>query len=151
MLSLQYTDAAPGGPLNVIVFAGADAEMTLVEDDGSTTAYEAGAVRTTTFKWTDATKTLSWTVSGSFKVRRADVGERSREWDTLDRLIACPRDSLPKGRAHVCAGRGHGHVSVGRAESHDAEAHRHLRLHVVCVNSVRRPWWIEKKAGGATF
>lgn len=62
---IQYTDALPGGALQVQVYGGADAEFTLFEDDGETLAYEKGEVRATDFKWEDASKTLSWQVKGS--------------------------------------------------------------------------------------
>ena len=42
--------------------------FTLTEDDGTTTAYETGAVRATTLSWDQATSTLSWSVSGSPEV-----------------------------------------------------------------------------------
>ena len=41
---IQYTDALPGGPLEVQVYAGADGSFMLIEDDGETTAYEKGEV-----------------------------------------------------------------------------------------------------------
>ena len=63
----QYTDQLPGGALDVVVYTGADATFIMIEDDGDSTDYKtAGNVRTTSFTWTEATKTLSWTVSGSF-------------------------------------------------------------------------------------
>jgi alpha-glucosidase len=67
----RYTDQLPGGPLQVNVYAGADATFTHVEDDGETTAYkttqtQAGQVRSTTYTWSDAAKTLSWSVDGTF-------------------------------------------------------------------------------------
>mmetsp|Transcript_21126 Transcript_21126/g.66072 ORF Transcript_21126/g.66072 Transcript_21126/m.66072 type:complete len:165 (-) Transcript_21126:98-592(-) len=46
-------------------FMAADGSFELVEDDGATTAYESGAVRTTSLKWDDARRTLSWTTSGA--------------------------------------------------------------------------------------
>jgi alpha-glucosidase len=61
---IQYADALPGGALEVQVYAGADGQFSLIEDDGATTAYESGAVRTTVFKWNDASRTLAWVVSG---------------------------------------------------------------------------------------
>mmetsp|Transcript_14152 Transcript_14152/g.35788 ORF Transcript_14152/g.35788 Transcript_14152/m.35788 type:complete len:798 (+) Transcript_14152:69-2462(+) len=59
---VQYSGALPGGALEVQVYGGADGTFELVEDDGETTAYEQGKVRTTTFKWSDASSTLSWSV-----------------------------------------------------------------------------------------
>ncbi len=63
---VQYTDALPGGPLQVQVYAGADGSFTLVEDDGLTSGYTSGNVRKTSFSWDDASSTLSWTVAGTF-------------------------------------------------------------------------------------
>jgi len=62
---IQYTDALPGGPLEVQIYSGANGSFVLVEDDGETTAYENGLVRKTELKWTDSSKTLSWKVSGT--------------------------------------------------------------------------------------
>lgn len=61
---LQYTQALPGGPLEVQVYAGSDGDFVLVEDDGETRAYEraTAGTRTTTFRWCDRTHTLSWHV-----------------------------------------------------------------------------------------
>jgi len=62
---VQYTDALPGGPLEVQIYSGADGSFQLVEDDGETTAYEGGAVRKTQLKWSESSKTLSWKVIGT--------------------------------------------------------------------------------------
>ena len=78
--TIQYSDQLPGGSLRLHIYAGGDANFTLVEDDGITLGYEqedeggvaggggvgAAAVRRTLFRWSDATKTLSWDVAGSF-------------------------------------------------------------------------------------
>jgi len=63
---VQSTADLPGGPLEVQVYTGANGSFTLVEDDGSTNAYESGAVRKITFTVTDleSSTTLSWEVSG---------------------------------------------------------------------------------------
>merc|ERR1711988_599330 len=58
---VQSTSELPGdGTLEVQVYAGADGSFTLVEDDGDSYDYEMDHVRSTTFKWTDAQRTLSW-------------------------------------------------------------------------------------------
>lgn len=62
----QYTDQLPNGPLEVRVYGNVDATYTMIEDDGGNTDYESGNVKATTFIYSSATKTLSWTVSGSF-------------------------------------------------------------------------------------
>jgi hypothetical protein len=62
---VQYSDALPGGPLDVRVYAGADGAFTLYEDDGETTAYAtAGAVATLALSWDDAAGCLSWARGG---------------------------------------------------------------------------------------
>jgi len=62
---VQSTEELPGGPLVVEIYAGADGSFDLVEDDGDTEAYASGKVRTTSFRWSDAEGTLSWSVSGA--------------------------------------------------------------------------------------
>lgn len=67
---IQHTGELPGGPLEVQVYAGDDGSFTLVEDDGETLAYASGtsvaATRSTKFVWADASKVMSWTVSGTY-------------------------------------------------------------------------------------
>ena len=62
---VQYSDALPGGALDVRVYAGADGAFTLHEDDGETTAYAAGAVATLALSWDDAAGCLSWARGGA--------------------------------------------------------------------------------------
>ena len=60
----QFT-AQLGGALDVHVYAGRDAAFTLVEDDGATLDYAlapGGSGRSTAFTWSDATRTLAWSV-----------------------------------------------------------------------------------------
>lgn len=61
---VQFSNALPGGPLQVQVYAGADGQFVLVEDDGNSTAYQTGAVHTTTLTWDDAKRCLSWEATG---------------------------------------------------------------------------------------
>jgi alpha-glucosidase len=61
---LQYSEALPGGALEVQVYAGSDGKFTLVEDDGQTMGYQTGKKRSTAFWWNNDRGTLSWTVSG---------------------------------------------------------------------------------------
>jgi len=63
---VQHTGQLPGGPLEVHIYAGSNGDFTLVEDDGSTKAYEAGATRRTIFKWDDAAREMTWQVEGNF-------------------------------------------------------------------------------------
>ena len=67
---VQFTDALPGGPLEVHIYGGADATFTMVEDDGETLSYisdSTKATRATAFTYDDAKKKLSYAVSGTFK------------------------------------------------------------------------------------
>jgi alpha-glucosidase len=71
---VQYTDALPGnGELELQIYAGADGQFKLVEDDGETIAYMSStnqaAVRTTAFTWDDANRKLSWSVAGTYSDR----------------------------------------------------------------------------------
>jgi alpha-glucosidase len=63
---LQYTGEATSAPLRLQIYPGHDGIFKLVEDDGTTLAYQKGAARLTTFSWNDATKTLSWKIEGSY-------------------------------------------------------------------------------------
>ncbi len=63
---IQHTSDLPGGPLEIQVYPGRDAKFTLVEDDGQTTNYLKGQTRRTEFAWNDATRTLSWKISGPY-------------------------------------------------------------------------------------
>ena len=53
-----------GGPLQAHVYGGRDGSFALVEDDGESTAYASGGVRTTRLSWDDKAQTLSWRVTG---------------------------------------------------------------------------------------
>ena len=64
---VQYSDALPGGALEVQVYTGSDGSFVLVEDDGETLDYESSNIKTTSLSWKDSTKTLSWTVGGTFE------------------------------------------------------------------------------------
>jgi alpha-glucosidase len=63
---IRHTDVMPGGPLEVQVYPGKDADFTLVEDDGLTRAYLDGEVRRTQFHWDDVGRKLSWNISGPY-------------------------------------------------------------------------------------
>lgn len=63
--AVQFSDALPGGPLEIQVYGGADGGFELVEDDGISYAYKSGEVRRTKLSWDDEAKTLTWKVSGN--------------------------------------------------------------------------------------
>src|SRR3954452_17942747 len=63
---IQHTSDLPGGPLDLQIYPGKNTTFTMVEDDGQTTAYLAGAFRRTTFTWNDSTRELSWKVEGPY-------------------------------------------------------------------------------------
>ena len=67
---VQYVaSAASTGALEVQVYAGADANFLLVEDDGETMAYdaaEARSTRRTELSWSESTSTLAWSCTGSY-------------------------------------------------------------------------------------
>ena len=63
---IQHTSQLPGGPLELQIYPGKDADFTLFEDDGLTTDYLKGQVRRTTFTWQEKTRRLSWNREGSY-------------------------------------------------------------------------------------
>lgn len=56
---LQYAAERPADPVTLYVYAGADGEFTLYEDDGVTYGYEQGQFSRIPLRWNDATRTLS--------------------------------------------------------------------------------------------
>ena len=56
---MEWTDALPADPIRLYVYAGADADFTLYEDDGLTYGYEKGAYATIPMHWDDAARTLT--------------------------------------------------------------------------------------------
>jgi alpha-D-xyloside xylohydrolase len=57
--AVQYTTEKPADPIELRVYRGADADVTLYEDDGETYSYEKGAYATIPIHWSDSTRTLS--------------------------------------------------------------------------------------------
>ncbi len=55
---LQHSGEAPGAPLEIRVYPGADAAFTLHDDDGETFAYERGERASVRMRWDDAARTL---------------------------------------------------------------------------------------------
>jgi alpha-glucosidase len=64
---VQDTGQLPGGPLEVQVYAGKDADFAFVEDDGMTYNYVNGKIRKTAFHWDDANRTLTWKQTGPYQ------------------------------------------------------------------------------------
>ena len=56
---MQWSDEKPAEEIRLYVYAGADAEFTLYEDDGLTFAYEDGACARIPVRWDDAARTLT--------------------------------------------------------------------------------------------
>ena len=64
---MQWSDEKPAEDIRLYVYAGADADFNLYEDDGLTFAYEKGACTTIPIHWDDAARTLTFGArSGSF-------------------------------------------------------------------------------------
>ena len=57
--AMEWSDEKPADDLLLVVYAGADADFTLYEDDGLTYAYEKGAFSTIGLHWNDAERTLT--------------------------------------------------------------------------------------------
>ena len=56
---MQWSDEKPAEDIRLYVYAGADADFTLYEDDGLTYAYEQGACASVPIHWDDAARTLT--------------------------------------------------------------------------------------------
>jgi alpha-D-xyloside xylohydrolase len=56
---VQYTGEKPADPITLHIYAGADGEFTLYEDDGLTYDYEKGAFARIPLHWNDANQTLT--------------------------------------------------------------------------------------------
>ena len=68
--AVEYTSAPSSGALELYVYAGADGDFTLYEDDGVSYAYENGACRRIPLHWNDAS-------------RRLDIGAREGSLDSM--------------------------------------------------------------------
>jgi len=55
----QFTEAAPGAPIELRIYPGADAGYVLYEDNGVDHAYERGERATTALRWSEADQTLT--------------------------------------------------------------------------------------------
>ena len=57
--AMEWCDEKPADAIRLYVYAGADADFTLYEDDGLTYAYEKGAFSTIPIHWDEASRTLT--------------------------------------------------------------------------------------------
>ena len=57
--ALEWSDQKPADAIRLYVYAGADADFTLYEDDGLTYAYEKGEFSTIPIHWDEASRTLT--------------------------------------------------------------------------------------------
>ena len=57
--AMEWCDEKPAEAIRLYVYAGADADFTLYEDDGLTYAYEKGAYSTIPIHWDEASRTLT--------------------------------------------------------------------------------------------
>lgn len=103
---VQYSDALPGGPLQVHVYGGTDAQFQLSEDDGESLGYAAGAVSTLALAWTQSTQCLGW-VQGGEKPNAAG----SRAFVQLQATVFLP-DGSSKGLPAVPIGSSPGKVCL---------------------------------------
>jgi alpha-D-xyloside xylohydrolase len=56
---LQYSSEKPADPIELRIYAGANGNFTLYEDEGDSYRYEKGAFATIPFAWDDAARTLT--------------------------------------------------------------------------------------------
>jgi alpha-D-xyloside xylohydrolase len=56
---IMYTDEKPADPIVLWIYAGADGQFTLYEDDGLTYGYEKGASARIPIRWNEAARTLT--------------------------------------------------------------------------------------------
>ncbi len=56
---LQYSDEKPADPITLYVYAGADGNFTLYEDDGISYAFERGQSTRITLHWDDGKRVLN--------------------------------------------------------------------------------------------
>ena len=56
---MEYATQKPASNIELRIYPGADGQFTLYEDENNNYNYEKGKFATITFKWNDATRTLS--------------------------------------------------------------------------------------------
>jgi alpha-glucosidase/alpha-D-xyloside xylohydrolase len=65
----QYTDQPTDGPLSITVYPGADGSFDLFEDDGHSFEYRRGDWMGLSFKWNDASRRLSLSLTPGSRMR----------------------------------------------------------------------------------
>lgn len=68
--AMQYVAEKPSDPTTLYIYAGADGQFTLYEDQGTTFAYEKGAFSQIPIRWNDKTGTLT-------------IGKRTGDYDGM--------------------------------------------------------------------
>lgn len=96
---LQYTSERPADPIELRIYAGADGQFTIYEDDGTTYRYEKGEHATISFAWNDVSHTLAigarvgsfdgMLKERSFRIVRVGSGHGAGEGltETPDRVV----------------------------------------------------------------
>lgn len=94
--AMEWSDEKPADGIRLYVYAGADADFTLYEDDGLTYGYEKGAYATIPLHWDDASRTLEVGArSGSFP---GMLTERTFHVVVVDPARPHPYDPDAEGR-----------------------------------------------------
>jgi len=81
---IQYSEETSDFPLEIHIYPGKNGIFKMVEDDGVSYNYTKGDTRTTVYYWNDATKTLTWKVSGPYagknvyKTIKAVLGKKEK-------------------------------------------------------------------------
>ncbi|WP_179412394.1 TIM-barrel domain-containing protein [Mucilaginibacter sp. E4BP6] len=81
---IQYSEQISNSPLEIHIYPGKNGSFKMVEDDGVSYNYTKGNTRTTAYYWNDKTKTLTWTVTGSYsgkntyKTIKAVLGKKEK-------------------------------------------------------------------------
>ncbi len=90
---IQYIGEKTADPLTIFIYAGADGDFTLYEDDGSTYKYEKGAFAQIHFHWDDAGHTLTiGKCKGSFE---GMLKERTFQFVLISKKIPVSFSSMP--------------------------------------------------------
>ena len=81
---IQHSEEVTDAPLEIRIYPGKNGIFKMTEDDGVSYNYTKGNIRVTTYTWNDATKTLTWKVTGRytdekiFKTIKAVLGKQQK-------------------------------------------------------------------------